>query len=93
MAPPELVVFDFDGTLAHRPGMWTQCLLDVLDSHTPRADAWMIGDNPAADERGAAEAGMHGALVQHPTADFLDVLTAVQHCCGSRTQAMGPAVR
>ena len=28
----ELVVFDFDGTLAHRPGMWSQCLLDVLDS-------------------------------------------------------------
>lgn len=32
---PELVVFDFDGTLAHRPGMWSQCLLDVLDRHHP----------------------------------------------------------
>jgi len=31
----KLVVFDFDGTLAHRPGMWTQCLLDVLDEHLP----------------------------------------------------------
>jgi putative hydrolase of the HAD superfamily len=30
---PELIVFDFDGTLAHRPGMWTQCLLDVLNAH------------------------------------------------------------
>lgn len=29
---PALVVFDFDGTLAHRAGMWTQCLLDVLDA-------------------------------------------------------------
>lgn len=29
------VVFDFDGTLAHRPGMWSQTLLDVLDTHLP----------------------------------------------------------
>lgn len=35
MTAPELVVFDFDGTLAHRPGMWTQCLLDVLDVRIP----------------------------------------------------------
>jgi putative hydrolase of the HAD superfamily len=32
---PELFVFDFDGTLAHRPGLWSQCLLDVLDEHVP----------------------------------------------------------
>lgn len=31
----ELVIFDFDGTLAHRPGMWSQCLLDVLDKQRP----------------------------------------------------------
>ncbi len=31
----ELFVFDFDGTLAHRPGMWSQCLFDVLDTHLP----------------------------------------------------------
>lgn len=31
----ELVVFDFDGTLAHRPGMWSQCLLDVLYQQQP----------------------------------------------------------
>lgn len=29
----DLFVFDFDGTLAHRPGMWTQCLIDVLNDH------------------------------------------------------------
>lgn len=29
----DLVVFDFDGTLAHRPGRWAQCLVDVLDEH------------------------------------------------------------
>ena len=32
---PELFVFDFDGTLAERPGMWLRCLLDVLDEHLP----------------------------------------------------------
>ena len=32
---PDLFVFDFDGTLAHRPGLWSQCLLDVLDQHLP----------------------------------------------------------
>jgi putative hydrolase of the HAD superfamily len=29
------VLFDFDGTLAHRPGMWSQCLVDALDKLTP----------------------------------------------------------
>jgi putative hydrolase of the HAD superfamily len=32
---PELLLFDFDGTLAHRPGMWTRCLLEVLERHRP----------------------------------------------------------
>ncbi len=31
----KLVAFDFDGTLAHRPGMWSQCLMDVLDTERP----------------------------------------------------------
>ncbi len=39
----ELVVFDFDGTLAYRPGMWSQCLLDVFDSQRPRHGV-TIGD-------------------------------------------------
>jgi putative hydrolase of the HAD superfamily len=30
-----LVIFDFDGTLAHRPGLWGQCLADVLQSVWP----------------------------------------------------------
>jgi putative hydrolase of the HAD superfamily len=29
------VLLDFDGTLAHRPGMWSGCLLDVLDEIAP----------------------------------------------------------
>lgn len=29
---PELFVFDFDRTLAHRSGTWSQCLFDVLDA-------------------------------------------------------------
>lgn len=29
------VLLDFDGTLAHSPGRWRQCLVDVLDDLTP----------------------------------------------------------
>jgi putative hydrolase of the HAD superfamily len=29
------VLFDFDGTLGHRPGGWSQCLIDVLDELWP----------------------------------------------------------
>ena len=223
---PELLVFDFDGTLAHRPGMWTQCLLDVLDAEladhgvtfedlrphlrdgfpwhrpdiahpelnepeawwqalgdlidriyvtvgvapdhlptlrarvrehycdatrferyhdtvsalelarragartvilsnhvpeleviverlglaglvdqvltsartgvekphpeayrqalgpTPADRAWMIGDNPVADRRGAIDVGMWAALVRHRDADFPDVVSAVRHAVG-----------
>jgi putative hydrolase of the HAD superfamily len=32
---PDLVVLDFDGTLAYRPGLWSQCMLEVLDQHRP----------------------------------------------------------
>ena len=34
-APIERFVFDFDGTLAHRPGMWGRCLFEVLEQHRP----------------------------------------------------------
>ena len=27
------ILWDFDGTLAHRPGMWSGCLLETLDEH------------------------------------------------------------
>jgi putative hydrolase of the HAD superfamily len=30
-----LLIWDFDGTLAHRPGNWSGALLDILDSHDP----------------------------------------------------------
>ncbi len=33
--PGGVVLLDFDGTLAHRPGMWSQCLLDVLEQMAP----------------------------------------------------------
>jgi putative hydrolase of the HAD superfamily len=29
------VLWDFDGTLAHRPGMWAGCLVETLDEHEP----------------------------------------------------------
>jgi putative hydrolase of the HAD superfamily len=30
---PGVVLWDFDGTLARRPGLWSGCLLEVLDEH------------------------------------------------------------
>jgi putative hydrolase of the HAD superfamily len=30
-----VVIWDFDGTLAARPGLWSTCLLEVLDEHVP----------------------------------------------------------
>jgi len=30
-----VVMWDFDGTLANRPGLWGACLLEVLDEHAP----------------------------------------------------------
>jgi len=30
-----LVIWDFDGTLAFRPGLWGGCALEVLDEHEP----------------------------------------------------------
>lgn len=29
------VLWDFDGTLAHRPGLWSQAMVDVLAYHDP----------------------------------------------------------
>jgi putative hydrolase of the HAD superfamily len=29
------ILWDFDGTLAHRPGMWRGCLVETLDEHAP----------------------------------------------------------
>lgn len=30
-----VVIWDFDGTLAWRPGLWSACVLEVLDEHVP----------------------------------------------------------
>jgi putative hydrolase of the HAD superfamily len=30
-----VILWDFDGTLAHRSGLWDVCLLEVLDEHRP----------------------------------------------------------
>lgn len=56
------VVFDFDGTIAHRPGMWSQALLDVLD-------AQVDGHVATLDGLGTALRGgfpWHHADVPHP---------------------------
>jgi putative hydrolase of the HAD superfamily len=33
-----VILWDFDGTLAERPGMWGGCMLEVLDEHEPSHD-------------------------------------------------------
>lgn len=30
---PRVILWDFDGTLAERPGLWSGCLLETLDAH------------------------------------------------------------
>lgn len=37
--PPtmRLAIWDFDGTLAERPGLWSQCLADLANRHTGQA--------------------------------------------------------
>ena len=30
-----VIFWDFDGTLAHRPGMWGACMVETLDEHEP----------------------------------------------------------
>lgn len=35
MAPDHVLLWDFDGTLAERPGMWSGALLEVLDAEQP----------------------------------------------------------
>jgi putative hydrolase of the HAD superfamily len=35
MDPDRLVLWDFDGTLARRPGLWSGCVLEVLNEHAP----------------------------------------------------------
>ncbi|MGB8348099.1 MAG: HAD family hydrolase [Ktedonobacteraceae bacterium] len=35
MSTKKIILWDFDGTLAHRPGMWSQALFDVLLERQP----------------------------------------------------------
>jgi putative hydrolase of the HAD superfamily len=32
---PPAILWDFDGTLATRPGLWSACVVEVLDEHMP----------------------------------------------------------
>ena len=35
MVGTQAVLWDFDGTLATRPGLWSACVVEVLDAHVP----------------------------------------------------------
>ena len=57
-----VVMWDFDGTLATRPGLWSTCVLEVLDEHAP-------GHGASRDElRAALRDGFpwHRADEPHP---------------------------
>jgi putative hydrolase of the HAD superfamily len=91
---PELFVFDFDGTLAHRPGLWSQCLLDVIDICLP-------GHGATIDElRLHLRSGFpwHRAEVAHPElnepdawwANLNDVIDSAYLAVGVERDALGP---
>jgi putative hydrolase of the HAD superfamily len=50
-----LILWDFDGTLGWRPGLWSGCVLEVLDEHEP-------GHGLAAE---TVRAGMRGHFPWH----------------------------
>ena len=35
MSDKHMILWDFDGTLGHRPGMWSRAVLDVLQARYP----------------------------------------------------------
>jgi putative hydrolase of the HAD superfamily len=57
-----IVLWDFDGTLAERPGMWRGCLLEVLREHEPGLDAEADAFIPALRSRFP----WHSPDVPHP---------------------------
>src|SRR5262245_6700427 len=40
------LVWDFDGTLAHRPGLWSGTLADILRQHLPETTATLSDFRP-----------------------------------------------
>jgi putative hydrolase of the HAD superfamily len=42
-APVRAILWDFDGTLGYRDGMWVGCLVEVLDEHEP-GHGWGAAD-------------------------------------------------
>jgi FMN phosphatase YigB (HAD superfamily) len=42
----------------------------------------MIGDNPIADQQGAAAVGMNSIVVRHPDGDDIDLMAAVLRVSG-----------
>jgi hypothetical protein len=54
-----VVLWDFDGTLAHRPGLCAACVVETLDEHR---------DNYDADVAGAEAVGIPAVLARTPDA-------------------------
>jgi putative hydrolase of the HAD superfamily len=46
MAAGAVVLWDFDGTLAFRPGLWAGCLVETLDEHEPGHDVDVAAVRP-----------------------------------------------
>jgi hypothetical protein len=65
MGDGTFLVWDFDGTLAARPGNWTGALCEVVNrersdlgvTYPDARKGWMIGDSWRADVQGALRWG------------------------------------
>jgi FMN phosphatase YigB (HAD superfamily) len=99
VAGVRLVIWDFDGTLAHRRGSCSaetgyekpheRAFASVLEQLRP-AQAWMVGDNVVADVLGAGAVGIPAVLVRRPdprAARFADSLLAVEPFLGEAVAA------
>lgn len=51
MTGTRMLLWDFDGTLGHRPGMWSQALLDVLREYDPTCTLTRYDFRPFLHER------------------------------------------
>ena len=94
-----LVMWDFDGTLAWREGLWSGCVLEVLDEHEPGHGATL----EALRERLSGRFPWHRHEQRHPVGDADDwwaaltpLLTGAIAACGipeARARELSPSVR
>lgn len=98
--PAPLLIWDFDGTLAWREGLWSGCVLEVLDEHEPGHGA----TREALRERLSGGFPWHRHETAHPELAEADawwealgpLLSGAMSACGideRRARELCPAVR